>query len=86
MNVAFSRDQEHKHYVQDELHKSSVDLIQWIDQGAHLYVCGDMSRMAKDVHQALIEIISRVRNVDAGAAELELKQLKRAGRYQRDIY
>ncbi len=86
MNVAFSRDQKSKHYVQDELHKSAVDLIQWIDQGAHLYVCGDMSRMAKDVHQALIDIISTVRNIDSGAAELELKQLKRAGRYQRDVY
>ncbi|MEM7277152.1 MAG: assimilatory sulfite reductase (NADPH) flavoprotein subunit [Pseudomonadota bacterium] len=86
MNVAFSRDQASKHYVQDELRKSAVELVQWIDQGAHLYVCGDMSRMAKDVHEALIDIISSVRSIDQDAAALELKQLKRAGRYQRDVY
>ena len=57
-----------------------------IDAGAHLYVCGDAKRMARDVEQALTEAIARVRGIDAEAAGEELDALAAAGRYQRDVY
>ena len=82
LSVAFSRDQADKIYVQDRIRENGAELVAWLEKGAHLYVCGDGTRMAKDVHQALLDILT-----DAGKdAEAYLTDLRDAGRYQRDVY
>ena len=86
LDVAFSRDQAQKIYVQDRIRESAGELVGWLDNGAHLYVCGDAKQMAGDVDNALIDVISSQRNVSREQAEAELKELRRAGRYQRDVY
>ena len=86
LNVAFSRDQAHKIYVQDKLRKHAAELYQWIQDGAHIYVCGDGQRMAKDVHAALLEIVSEQAGLDPDGAEVLLDDLRASGRYQRDVY
>ncbi len=86
LNVAFSRDQAHKIYVQDKLRKHATELYQWIQDGAHIYVCGDGQRMAKDVHTALLEIVSEQAGLDPDGAEVLLDDLRASGRYQRDVY
>ena len=86
LDVAFSRDQPHKIYVQDKLRESGAEIFRWIDEGAHVYVCGDASRMAHDVHSTLIEIISSEGGKSAEEAEAFLTEMKKAKRYQRDVY
>ena len=86
MYCAFSRDQRHKVYVQDRITQHAQELVSWLDGGAHLYVCGDANRMAKDVQEALIDIIAQHGNKDREAAEEYLNELRRAKRYQRDVY
>ncbi|NNC78404.1 MAG: assimilatory sulfite reductase (NADPH) flavoprotein subunit, partial [Woeseiaceae bacterium] len=86
LDVAFSRDQAEKIYVQDRLQERAADLMEWIDRGAFVYVCGDAKQMAGDVDNALIEIISAHRNISSDDAAVELKELRRSGRYQRDVY
>jgi len=86
LNVAFSRDQAHKIYVQDKLRKHATELYQWIQDGAHIYICGDGQRMAKDVHTALLEIVSEQAGLDPEGAEVLLDDLRASGRYQRDVY
>lgn len=85
-DTAFSRDQERKIYVQDRMMTQAAELFTWLERGAHLYVCGDASRMAKDVEAALHHITRTIGSkTDEGAAEY-LAGLKKAGRYQRDVY
>lgn len=86
IDLAFSRDQAHKIYVQDRIREQAEALYQWLQEGAYLYVCGDATHMAKDVHQALIEVVSQQANIDAEAAEDYLNDLRSNKRYQRDIY
>jgi sulfite reductase (NADPH) flavoprotein alpha-component len=86
LDLAFSRDQTHKIYVQDRLRENGADVYQWLQDGAHFYVCGDANRMAKDVHATLIEIISEQGNKSLEDAEQELNELRKAKRYQRDVY
>jgi len=86
LDLAFSRDQSEKIYVQDRLRENAQEVFQWLEDGAHLYVCGDASRMAKDVQQALIEIISEQGNKSVDDAEQYLTELRQAKRYQRDVY
>ena len=86
LDVAFSRDQSEKVYVQDRIREHAADVFAWIGKGAHIYVCGDAKRMAGDVHTALIDVLSGQGGLTAEAAEQRLKELKRAGRYQRDVY
>ena len=86
IDLAFSRDQAEKIYVQDRIRQQAEQLYQWLQQGAYLYVCGDASKMAKDVHQALIEVVSQQGNLDAEAAEAYLNNLRSEKRYQRDVY
>ena len=86
LNVAFSRDQAHKIYVQDKLRKHAVELYRWIQDGAHIYICGDGQRMAKDVHAALLDIVSEQAGLDPDGAEVLLDDLRASGRYQRDVY
>ncbi|MET1254383.1 assimilatory sulfite reductase (NADPH) flavoprotein subunit [Aliikangiella maris] len=87
LSVAFSRDQAEKIYVQDRLLESAAQVWQWInEQGAYLYVCGDMNRMAKDVNNALIQIIQSEGGLNQEDAEAYLSQLRKDKRYQRDVY
>ncbi|MBL0711144.1 MAG: assimilatory sulfite reductase (NADPH) flavoprotein subunit [Colwellia sp.] len=86
MDVAFSRDQVEKIYVQDRLKEQASDVFAWLERGAHLYVCGDANRMAKDVHQTLIDIISEQGQLTAEQAEQYLKDLRSNKRYQKDVY
>ncbi|MEM9437775.1 MAG: assimilatory sulfite reductase (NADPH) flavoprotein subunit [Pseudomonadota bacterium] len=86
LSVAFSRDQKDKIYVQDRLRENGADLFEWLEKGAHLYVCGDATRMAKDVHQALLDVIAEHGGKSAEEAEGYLADLRDAKRYQRDIY
>ncbi|TAE91911.1 MAG: sulfite reductase [NADPH] flavoprotein alpha-component [Verrucomicrobia bacterium] len=86
LDVAFSRDQPEKIYVQQRMREKSRDLYDWLQQGAHFYVCGDASRMANDVHEALIDIYQQHGGLTREAAEAELEALKKAKRYQRDVY
>jgi len=86
LDVAFSRDTAEKVYVQHKLLKQAAELWQWLEQGAHLYICGDGARMAKDVHQALLTIIQQQGGKDEAAAQQYLDQLRVAKRYQKDVY
>jgi len=86
IDLAFSRDQAKKIYVQDRLREQGAEVYAWLEQGAHFYVCGDANRMAKDVQEALIDIIAQYGNKDREAAEEYLNELRRAKRYQRDVY
>lgn len=86
LSVAFSRDQEHKIYVQDRIRENAQELWQWLEGGAHIYICGDADRMAGDVHQALIDVISEQSGQSAEQADNYLKELMNQGRYARDVY
>lgn len=86
MSVAFSRDQERKIYVQDKIREEAEEVFAWLARGAHVYVCGDAAAMAADVHQALLDVLHTAGGLDPEQAQAYLKSLKRAGRYQRDIY
>ena len=86
MDVAFSRDQAEKIYVQDRLKEQAEDVFAWLERGAHLYICGDANRMAKDVHQTLIDIISEQGKLSSEQAEQYLKDLRSNKRYQKDVY
>jgi sulfite reductase (NADPH) flavoprotein alpha-component len=86
MDVAFSRDQAEKIYVQDRLKEQASDVFSWLERGAHLYICGDANRMAKDVHQTLVEIIQEHGKLSAEQAEDYLKSLRSNKRYQKDVY
>ncbi len=83
LDVAFSRDQPDKRYVQHALWDARRDLHAWIKDGAAVYVCGDAAAMAKDVHEALIRVLNDQSGQDGKAA---LDQLRRDGRYLRDVY
>src|SRR5690606_29301401 len=86
LDLAFSRDQSHKVYVQDKLLEHASELYVWIQAGAHIYVCGDATRMAKDVHQALLRIAQQEGALDEAQAKEWLDGLAAQGRYARDVY
>ncbi|MDX5408342.1 MAG: assimilatory sulfite reductase (NADPH) flavoprotein subunit [Chromatiaceae bacterium] len=86
LNVAFSRDQAQKVYVQDKLRQYGSEVWQWLEDGAHLYICGDANRMAKDVQQALIDIVQQYGGKTAEQAQTYLDELRVAKRYQKDVY
>lgn len=86
LDVAFSRDQAEKIYVQHKLLAKGAEVWSWLAQGAHLYVCGDGSKMAKDVHQALLQIAQNHGGLSAEAAADYLEQLRETKRYQKDVY
>ena len=86
MDVAFSRDQAEKIYVQDRLKEQASEVFAWLERGAHLYICGDANRMAKDVHQTLLEIIAEHGKLSTEQAEDYLKSLRSNKRYQKDVY
>ena len=86
LDVAFSRDQPEKIYVQDRMIEHGADLYAWLEEGAHFYVCGDATRMAHDVHEALIAIIQNHGALTRENAEAYVENLKKSKRYQRDVY
>ena len=86
IDLAFSRDQKSKVYVQDKLLSKGKEVWQWLEQGAYFYVCGDMSRMAKEVESTLLGIIKVHGQRSHEQAKGYLKQLKKQSRYQRDVY
>jgi sulfite reductase (NADPH) flavoprotein alpha-component len=86
LDVAFSRDQPEKRYVQHALWNARRDLFSWLKDGAALYVCGDANAMAKDVHATLLRIIAEQAGVDEAGAKAELDAIRRDGRYLRDVY
>lgn len=86
IDVAFSRDGEEKVYVQHRMLENSRELYEWLEDGAHFYVCGDAQRMASDVHAALVDIVAKEGGYGQERAEDYVKQLQAAKRYQRDVY
>lgn len=85
-DVAFSRDQKDKVYVQHRLRERGADIYAWLEEGAHLYVCGDADAMAHDVHEALIDIAAEQGSLGKDAAADYVKRLQKEKRYQRDVY
>ena len=86
LDTAFSRDQEQKIYVQHRMLESGEELYRWLEEGAHFYVCGDASRMAKDVDQALHQIIQTHGGKSEEQAAAYVAGLKQTKRYARDVY
>jgi sulfite reductase (NADPH) flavoprotein alpha-component len=86
LDVAFSRDQPEKRYVQNTLWDSRSDLYAWLKDGAALYVCGDANAMAKDVHATLLRILADQGKQTEAAAKAEFDAIRRDGRYLRDVY
>jgi sulfite reductase (NADPH) flavoprotein alpha-component len=86
MDVAFSRDTAEKVYVQHRMLEQSKELFQWLQEGAHVYICGDEKHMAHDVHQTLIGIIEKEGGLSREAAEAYLADMQQQKRYQRDVY
>jgi sulfite reductase (NADPH) flavoprotein alpha-component len=86
MDVAFSRDTPHKIYVQHKMWEQRRDLVDWIESGACLYVCGDAKAMAKDVRATLVQAFSDVKALSPDAAEQIVQELERGKRYLQDVY
>lgn len=85
-DLAWSRQNNEKVYVQHKLHQRAADIWNWLNQGAHIYVCGDANKMARDVEQALIDIIIQQGNKNHDEAREYLTELREEKRYQRDVY
>ena len=86
LSLAFSRDQASKVYVQDKMIERGADIWAWLEEGAHLYVCGDAERMAKDVEKALVSIAHDHGRLDEERAAAYVQTLAREKRYLRDVY
>jgi len=86
LDLAFSRDQEKKIYVQTRMLEQGAELYAWLQEGAYFYVCGDASRMAKDVDSALYEVVRQFGGLSSERAADYIDQLKKEKRYLRDVY
>ena len=86
LDTAFSRDQNHKIYVQHRMLEHAAELWAWLEDGAHLYVCGDAQCMARDVERGLAYIVGKQGRMDPAAAKSYLARLGAEGRYQKDVY
>jgi sulfite reductase (NADPH) flavoprotein alpha-component len=86
LDTAFSRDQHEKVYVQDRMQARAAELFDWLERGAYFYVCGDATRMAKDVETALLDVIARGSHGTLDHATEYLAEMKKQKRYQRDVY
>ncbi len=86
LDTAFSRDQAKKIYVQDRMQERAKELYEWLERGAYFYVCGDATRMAKDVETALLDVIAKGSNGTLDHAAEYLAGMKKEKRYQRDVY
>jgi sulfite reductase (NADPH) flavoprotein alpha-component len=86
LTLAWSRDGDQKIYVQDRMREVGRDLWAWLAEGAHVYVCGDAQRMAKDVERALVDVVATFGMRSANDAVSFIAELKKSGRYQQDVY
>ncbi|OZI13991.1 assimilatory sulfite reductase (NADPH) flavoprotein subunit [Sodalis-like symbiont of Philaenus spumarius] len=86
ISLAWSRDQAEKIYVQDRVREQGAEVWRWIQQGAHIYVCGDANHMARDVDQALVAVVAKHGGMDLEQADEFLSELRIERRYQRDVY
>ena len=86
IDLAFSRDQKEKVYVQDKMIANAKELYDWLEAGAYFYVCGDASRMAHDVDKALHQIVQEQAGISEEAAIEYIKNMKTEKRYLRDVY
>jgi sulfite reductase (NADPH) flavoprotein alpha-component len=86
LTLAWSRDGTEKIYVQDRMRERGAELFAWLEEGAHFYVCGDAKRMAKDVERALVDVVTQHGGRTVDEAVAYVAGLKKAGRYQADVY
>ncbi|MBS7544400.1 sulfite reductase subunit alpha [Ancylobacter oerskovii] len=86
LTLAWSRDGSEKVYVQDRMRQVGEELYRWLEEGAHFYICGDAKRMARDVEHALVDVIAAHGGKSTDAALAYVAALKKAGRYQADVY
>ncbi|MEK0447376.1 MAG: Sulfite reductase flavoprotein alpha-component, partial [Verrucomicrobiota bacterium] len=86
LDLAFSRDQKEKIYVQHKMREASKELYAWLEAGAHFFVCGDGARMAKDVDAELHAIVVRERGCSEEEAAAYVEDLKKSKRYKKDVY
>ncbi|WP_029352928.1 sulfite reductase subunit alpha [Bosea sp. 117] len=86
LTLAWSRDGGEKVYVQDRMREVGADLHAWLEAGAHFYICGDAKRMAKDVEHALVDVVAAHGGKSTDEAHAYVASLKKAGRYQADVY
>ncbi|WP_410515155.1 assimilatory sulfite reductase (NADPH) flavoprotein subunit [Paenibacillus sp. BR2-3] len=86
LDVAFSRDADEKVYVQHRILEKSRELYEWLQEGAHIYICGDKKNMAHDVHAALVTVIQQEGGISPEEAEAYLENMQQQQRYQRDVY
>jgi sulfite reductase (NADPH) flavoprotein alpha-component len=86
MDVAFSRDQREKIYVQHRMWEQRRELFRWLEDGANLYLCGDAQAMAKDVHATLERIVADQSGGGAEHAQAYVRELQKSGRYLKDVY
>jgi sulfite reductase (NADPH) flavoprotein alpha-component len=86
LDLAFSRDQSEKIYVQDRMLENAKELFAWLERGAYFFICGDAYRMAKDVDKALHKIIEQQGGLSSQASQEYVNQLKKQKRYVRDVY
>ncbi|MFP3125364.1 hypothetical protein OH784_21995 [Ectobacillus funiculus] len=86
LDTAFSRDQAEKIYVQDRMLEHGAELWAWLQEGAHFYICGDASRMAKEVEATLKRIIQQHGGMSSAEAEVYVKEMAKSKRYARDVY
>ncbi|MDA3613454.1 diflavin oxidoreductase [Polluticaenibacter yanchengensis] len=86
LSTAFSRDQQHKIYVQDRIKENGKLFNEWIESGAYIYICGQKDPMSKDVEQTILEVISQERRISIEDAAVVLEELEVSGRYLKDVY
>lgn len=86
IDVAFSRDQPEKIYVQNRITHNAQELVSWLEGGAHFYVCGDAKNMAKDVRAAVVRAYEIAKSLSPADAEAQVAALERSHRYQQDVY
>ena len=86
ISLAFSRDQADKVYVQDRLKENGKEVFEWLEQGAHFYICGDALRMAKDVETTLLDLVAEHGNKTPAEAKEYVTNLRKSKRYQKDVY
>ena len=86
LSLAFSRDQAEKIYVQHRMIEQAAELYAWLEAGAYFYVCGDASRMAKDVDTALHQVVEKAGGKSPEEATAYVEELKKSKRYRKDVY
>lgn len=86
LDVAWSRDQKNKIYVQDRLREKGAEVWRWIQQGAHIYVCGNAKQMSRDVEHTLVSLVAKHGDIGSSQADELFSELRIARRYQREVY